>query len=110
MNLLFELVTAVLRGLAKAALIAMAAVFVLGVLCIGLLIAVAHVIRYLLTGRRPALFTTFTRFNQAAQQYRPGNWAGTAAGTRQDSGDIVDVQAHEVRAVLGAPAPSKPAD
>lgn len=110
MNLLFDLVTGILRGVTKVALIAMAAAFAVGVLCIGLLFAVASVIRYVLTGRKPALFTTFTRFNDAAQQFRPGNWSGPATGTRPDSADIVDVQAHEVRSALGAPTLPKTTD
>lgn len=110
MNLILELVTGILRGLTKVALIALTAVFALGVLCIGLTIALATVIRYLLTGRKPALFTTFTRFSQTAQQFRAGSWPGNAHGARQDSAEVVDVQAHEVRSALGAPVPPKTAD
>ena len=78
------------------ALMALTVVFVLGVLCIGLVLALALVIRFLLTGRKPAVFTTYTRFTQAAQQFRPGH----ATEVSPDSADVVDVQAHEVRSAL----------
>jgi hypothetical protein len=94
-----------LRGVVKAILIALTAVFALGVLCMALAVALVAMLRYVLTGRKPAVFATFTRFNQTAQQFRPGRWPGQATGTHPDSGDVVDVQAHEVRAVLGAPPP-----
>ena len=103
MNPLFEIVASILRGVVKVMLTALAALLALAVLCFGMLAVLVAVIRFLLTGRRPAVFTTFTRFNQAAQQFRPGGgWAGSA---RVDSADIVDVQAHEVRPV---PAPLPP--
>ncbi|MES2947360.1 MAG: hypothetical protein V4858_02355 [Pseudomonadota bacterium] len=110
MNLLFELVTGILRAVAKVVLIALTAVFALGVLCVGLAVVAVLVLRFLLTGRKPAVFTTMTRFNQAAQQFRPGFRPGGATVSRQDSADVVDVEAHEVRTVLNAPSSSKPAD
>ena len=106
MNLFFEFAASLLRGAVKLVLLVLAAVFALSVLCAGLLVVAVLVLRSLLTGRRPAVVTTFTRFNQAAQQFRPGG----ATATRQDSADIVDVEAHEVRTVLNAPARSKPTD
>ena len=103
MNLLFECVTSILRGVVKVALVALAALFLLGVLCVGVLIALAAVIRFLLTGRKPTVVTTFARFNQAARQFRPGgSWA--RAG-RVDSAGTVDVEAHEVHP---APIPLPP--
>jgi hypothetical protein len=103
MNPLFEIVAGILRGVVKAMLIALAALIALGVLGVGLLVVLVAVIRFLLTGRKPAVFATYTRFNQAAQQFRPGgSWAGSA---RVDDTHIVDVQAHEVQPV---PAPLPP--
>jgi hypothetical protein len=110
MNLILELVTGILRGLTKAALMVFTALFALAVLAIGLAIALATVIRYLLTGRKPAIFTTFSRFSQTAQQFRAGSWPGNAGGARHDSADVVDVQAHEVQPVLIDTVPSSPAD
>ena len=110
MNFLFKAVASLLRGVVKLVLLVLAAVFALSVLCAGLLVVVVMVLRFLLTGRKPAVVTTFTRFNQAAQQFRPGFRPGATGAVRQDHADIVDVEAHEVRSVLNAPAPSKTAD
>lgn len=101
MNLLFDLVSGILRGVVKVVLLALTAVFVVSVLCIGLALVVGLVLRYVLTGRKPAVVTTFSRFNQAAQQFRPG--FRPASATPPGGADIVDVEAHEVRAVLNAP-------
>ena len=92
-------------------LLVFAAVFALSVLLAGLLVVVVLVLRFLVTGRKPAVITTFSRFNQAAQQFRPGfrpGATGAAHADSADSADIVDVEAHEVRAVLNAPTPPKP--
>ena len=110
MNLLFELVASVLRGVAKLVLLVFAAVFALCVLFAGLLVVVVMVLRFVLTGRKPAVVTTFTRFNQAAQQFRPGFRPGGASAAHADSAEIVDVEAHEVRSVLSAPAPARQVD
>jgi hypothetical protein len=98
MKLLSDLVGGILRGVMKVALLAMTAVFVLGVLFVGLIVVLATALRFVMTGRKPAVVTTFTRFSQAAQQFRPGG------------GDVVDVQAHEVRAAPGTALPPKTAD
>ena len=103
MNLLFELVASILRGVTKAVLIVMTAVFALSVLCAGLVVVVVMALRFLLTGRKPAVVTTFSRFNQAAQQFRPGGWTGA----RPDGADIVDVEAHEVAPAPNASLPPK---
>lgn len=115
MKLILDLVFGILRGFTKVALIALTGVFLLAVLCVGIFFVLATAIRYLLTGRRPTLFTTFTRFSQAAQQFRPGRWSAPGTGTGADPvcGDVVDVQAHEVRPMnpaLEAPTPTKAAD
>jgi hypothetical protein len=98
MKLISDLVRGILQGVIKVALLVLTAAFVLGVLCVGLLVVLATVLRFLLTGRKPAVVTTFTRFSQAAQQYRPGR------------GDVVDVQAHEVHAAPGTALPPKTVD
>ncbi len=105
MNVLFEFAAGVLRGVVKVALLALTVVFVLGVLCIALALSMVAVIRFLLTGRKPAVFATFTQFNQAAQQFRPGNWPRGTARNAHDSAEVVDVQAHEVRTALRPLAP-----
>jgi hypothetical protein len=98
MKLIFDLVGGILRGVIKVVLLVLTTVFVLSVLCVGLVVVLAAVVRFLLTGRKPAVVSTFTRFSQAAQQFRPGR------------GDVVDVQAHEVRAAPGAALPPKTLD
>ncbi len=110
MNLISDVVASLLRGVVKLVLLVFAAVFALSMLCAGLLVVVVMVLRFLVTGRKPAVVTTFSRFNQAAQQFRPGFGAGGATAGRPNSADIVYVEAHEVRSVLNAPAPSKTAD
>jgi hypothetical protein len=110
MKLIFDVVGGILGGVVKVALLALTAVFVLGVLCVGLVVVLATAIRFLLTGRKPAVFATFTRFSQAAQQYRPGSRHGQAAAARPQGDDIVDVQAHEVRPALGGALPPKSVD
>lgn len=96
MNALFDLVASLLRGVVKLVLLVFAAVFALSVLFAGIVVVAVLVLRALLTGRKPAVFTTFTRFNQAAQQFRPGFRPGGGAATSAHA-DVVDVEAHEVR-------------
>jgi hypothetical protein len=110
MNVVSEIVSGILRGLVKAAVLVLSTVVVLAVLCVGLVVVLATLLRSVLTGRRPAVFTTFTRFNQTAGQFQPGSWPGSTRGGRPDTGDVVDVQAHEVRSALNNPLPPKAVD
>ena len=107
MNLISDVVASLLRGVVKLVLLVFAAVFALSMFAAGLVVVLVMVLRYLLTGRKPAVVTTFTRFNQAARQFRPGFRPGATSTERPVSADIVDVEAHEVRAVLSAPKPAK---
>lgn len=110
MKLISNFVGGILRGVAKVVLLALTVVFVLGVLCVGLIVVLATAIRFLLTGRKPAVFNTFSQFSQAAQHYRPGSWADHGAAARPTGDDVVDVQAHEVRPVPGGALPPKAVD
>lgn len=110
MNLIFEIAGTLLRGVTKLAFLAITILFVLGVLCIGLVLVLAAVIRYALTGRKPAVVTMFTQFQQTAQRFRPGQRPGRDTRAQQDDAEVVDVQAHEVHPVLHVPAPAKPVD
>lgn len=110
MSLIFEFVASILRGVGKLVLLVLAAVFALCVLFAGLLVVAVLVLRFLVTGRKPAVVTTFARFNQTAQQFRPGFRPGATSAARPDSADIVDVEAHEVRTVLTAPQSTRAAD
>ena len=98
MNWIFETLASAVRGVVKLVLLVLAAVFALSVLCAGLLAVGVLVLRFLVTGRKPAVVTTFTRFNQAAQHFSPGSPPGSgAAATHADGADVVDVEVHEVR-------------
>ena len=94
MQFLFDFVGQVMRSVLRLVLL-LAAGFALSLLrhLVPLLTA-----RSLLTGRKPAMFTTFTRFRQASRQFRQGPWSpqGGAAGGGAPPADVVDVQAHEV--------------
>ena len=91
------------RSLIKLVLIASAAVVVAGVLLVGLSVALITFVWSMLTGRRPAAFSTFMRFRNASRQFQNGGWPGRPAPAGSHSAahaDIVDVQAHEVRSAL----------
>lgn len=91
------------HSLLKVLLIVFAASMVLVFLLVGTSAALLMLVWSLLTGRKPAVWTTFTRFRDMSRQFQGGSWPGQG-GPRQaraDAGDdIVDVQAHEVRGVL----------
>lgn len=88
------------RGLIRLVLMAFAACMVLALLLVGLSAALLMLLWSLLTGHKPAVFTTFSRFRDMSRQFQGGAWPGAAAPARGTSDDIVDVQAHEVRGVL----------
>ena len=91
------------RSLIKLVLIASAAVVVAGVLLIGLSAALITLVWSLLTGRKPAAFTTFMRFRNASRHFQNRGWperTAPAGSTSAAHADIVDVQAHEVRSAL----------
>ncbi len=97
--------SALVRTAFKLLLLAAALVFILSLLCVALVSVVVVLLKALITGRKPALVTTFTRFRQASQQFRSGEWsARVGAGFgRPAAGDVMDVQAHEVRNDPGLP-------
>lgn len=103
MNLVSQVVSAVLRTVLKLTVLAAALVFITSLLIVALLSLVFVLLKALLTGRKPVFVTTFQRFNQARQQFKRGGFgtAGSAAaggfGHQGPAADVVDVQAHEVR-------------
>ena len=107
MNFLFDFAAGALRGLIRLAMIALGAVFLLGLLLTALLAVVVTIVWSLLTGRKPAIFTVVSRFRQASRQFRTGGWPGNANRTPPGSADVVDVEAHEVREALGSDSPTK---
>ncbi len=110
MNLLSEIMSGILRGLVKVVVLVLSTMLVLSVLCVGLVVVLATAIRFVLTGRKPAVFTTFTHFNQAARQFRPESWPAATPGAPAESGDVVDVQAQEVRSSPNTQLPPKAVD
>jgi hypothetical protein len=110
MNFLFDFVAGALRGLVRLTMIALGAVFLLGLLLTALLAMVVTIVWSLLTGRKPAVFTAMSRFRQASQQFRKGGWPGNATSNPRappGGADVVDVQAHEVREAIGHEGPGK---
>ncbi len=95
MNLISDLAVGILRGLTKLALLAFAAVFALVVVFSALVLVAVALVRFLLTGRKPAVFATVSRFRQNAEQFRTNRWS--ANRSRGSDADVVDVEAREVR-------------
>jgi hypothetical protein len=104
MNVIFGFISGTLRQLLKLAFLVLTALFVVSVLVIGITVALLTLLWSLMTGRKPALVTQFTRFRQAAQPFSPGAWNRHAAHAHPAEADVVDVQAREVPAKLGANA------
>lgn len=98
MQFLFDFVGQVMRSVLRLVLLLAAGVFALSLLTAVLVAVLLTALWSLLTGRKPAMFTTFTRFRQASRQFRQGPWSpqGGAAGGGAPPADVVDVQAHEV--------------
>ncbi|APW41536.1 hypothetical protein [Rhodoferax saidenbachensis] len=113
MEFVSTLFAAVVRTVFKLVLLAAALVFILSLLCVALVSVTWILLKALLTGRKPAFVTTFTRFRQASQQFRSGEWParGGAGFGRAAPDDVMDVQAHEVRndqALPYGPSQDKP--
>lgn len=92
MQFVSNVFSTIVRTALKLVLLAAALVFILSLLCVAVVSVVFVLLKALLTGRKPAFVTTFTRFNQASQQFRTGAWPGRPAPA-----DVMDVQAREVR-------------
>ena len=108
MEFLTHLVATLVRTALKLVLIAAAAVFALSLLCVALLSLVWVLLKALLTGRKPAFVTILQRIHQARGQFKRGGWgtgpsAAAGFGANAQAGDVVDVQAHEVRSEPALP-------
>jgi hypothetical protein len=88
MSSLFNFPLRVIRSLIKLLLVVFAFAMVIGLLLVGLVVALLSILWSLVRGRKPSAATVFHRFSQTSQQFRK----------RSDAADIVDVQAHEVSA------------
>ena len=75
----------------------MAAVFAVSLLAAALVVVVLSVLKSLITGRKPAPATIFSRFQQFSPQ--GGMWQGNArqSAAGATSAQVVDVEAREVR-------------
>ena len=74
-----------------------AAIFALSLLFATLVVLVLSRIKALITGRKPAPFVPFGRFQQFSPQ-GAGSGPGRRASARgTDSGQVVDVEAREIR-------------
>ena len=111
MNFFFELVSGVIRFLIKLVLLVAALIFITSLLAAGLVVALFTALWSLLTGRKPTAVTTFMRFRQASQQFRPGGWPGRGGPQAPGPADVVDVQAHEVPdTLIGTNQPTSPSE
>lgn len=86
MNSLLNFGARAMRSLIKLLLVAFAFAMVIGILLLGLVVAVLSIVWSLVRGRKPSAVTVFQRFSQTSQQFRQ----------RTNTADVVDVQAHEV--------------
>jgi hypothetical protein len=92
------LLAGVLRGVFRVALLVFTVSLIISLIFLAIVATVVTVLWSLLTGRKPAAYTTFMRFRQTAQQVRQGGWAARGGPGFADAppDDVVDVQAHEV--------------
>lgn len=96
METLLNPVAQLLRGVLKLALFLWVSLLALSILLVVLAAVGLNVLWSLLRGRKPALFTTYTRLRQASQQFRAAGGKRAGGFTQPMPGDVVDVQANEV--------------
>jgi hypothetical protein len=113
MNALSECTARALRALSRLLTLLLLGSFVLGLLLLGVAVALLSVLWSLLRGKRPAMFTVLRTFQQASRQFGRGpanrpekTTAGPHAGmpwprSAANQDQVVDVQALEVRPALG---------
>jgi len=91
------LISKILRFFLKLVLGLFAVVFAVSLLVAALIVVALSLLKSLITGRKPAPAMVFGRF----QRYSPqGMWpggAGSDAASTSRTGDVVDVEAREVR-------------
>lgn len=92
-----------MRGLFKLLFVALMGLFALVFLVSGLVAVMVMAVLSLLTGRKPAIFSTYSAVKNFSQQFGAGAFGSPVA---QDAANdnVVDVQAHEVRPALMAPS------
>ncbi len=99
MKFLFDFVGRVIRSMLRLLLFVAAGVFALSLLTAVLGAVVLTALWSLLTGRKPAVFTTFSHFRQATRQFKQGGWPPMDADSagRSSPAEVVDVQVREVQ-------------
>jgi hypothetical protein len=95
MNTLTEYVSRARRGLTRLMTVVILGACGLSLLLAGIVATLLWLPWSLLRGKKPALFTLLQTFQRMSRQYPPGPTTGP--------GEVVDVQAHEVRQVLTRP-------
>jgi hypothetical protein len=83
----------ILRFLIKLLLGVVAAVFAVSLLAAGLIALALSLLKWLVTGKKPAFAIAFNRFRQFSP---PNNWSGTFKQKRPEVNDVVDVEVREV--------------
>jgi hypothetical protein len=90
----------IFRGVIRLVLVGFAATMVLCMLLVGIVATLLTLLWSLLTGRKPAAYSTFVHFRDASRQFQERTRASHGKASAGNSSDIVDVQAHEVRNVI----------
>ena len=97
MSLFSNVVSRVLRAVVIATLFVFAGIFVLAILCAGLVVLLLIAFSVLFTGRRPSIFTTFKNFRQAGPSCNPDrSLKPSAKAAPSQDGDSVDVESREI--------------
>ena len=71
----------------------LAAVFAVSMLAAGLIALILGLIKWLVTGKKPALAIAFSRVRQFSPQNK---WSGRVSPKRPAASDVVDVEVREV--------------
>jgi hypothetical protein len=86
----------ILRFFIKLVLSLVAAVFAVSLLAAGLIALALSLLKWLVTGKKPAFAIAFSRFHQFSTQT---SWSGTFSQKRPEASDVVDVEVREVHEV-----------
>jgi hypothetical protein len=86
----------ILRFFIKLVLSLVAAVFAVSLLAAGLIALALSLLKWLVTGKKPAFAIAFSRFRQFSTQT---SWSGTFSQKRPEASDVVDVEVREVHEV-----------
>lgn len=88
----------ILRFFIKLVLGLVAAVFAVSLLAAGLVALALSLIKWLVTGKKPAFAIAFSRLRQFSPQ---NNWSGTFRQNQTEASDVVDVEARDVHVTHG---------